>query len=113
LVGAFKAAWETGDLTALLNLLDPGVTAIADGGGHVGASLVPILGRDDVARFMREAFDRQPGLTIAETLVNGQPGLVGMVKGAIVAAVAFGVANNRISHIWVVRNPEKLASWRS
>ena len=37
----FKAAWEAKDIGALIGLLDPGATAVADGGGLVSAALPP------------------------------------------------------------------------
>lgn len=37
-VRSFKTAWQTGDLTALIDVLDPDVTAITDGGGIVSAA---------------------------------------------------------------------------
>src|SRR6478752_6128840 len=41
LVRDFKQAWEAKDIEALLGLLDPGATVVADGGGLVTAALVP------------------------------------------------------------------------
>ncbi len=47
-VSVFKSALETGDLTALVEILDPDATAVADGGGLVSATIEPIGGsRDD------------------------------------------------------------------
>ncbi|UUT34286.1 hypothetical protein [Microbacterium elymi] len=43
--------------------------------------------------------------------MNGQPGLVAVRDGVIVSVYAFQVAHGRITHIWVVRNPDKLRSW--
>ena len=40
-----------------------------------------------------------------------QPGLVVQLDGITVAVVAFAVASDRITHVWVVRNPEKLRPW--
>src|SRR4029077_2902277 len=46
LVRAFKQAWEAKDIGALIGLLDPGATVIADGGGLVTAALHPVEGRE-------------------------------------------------------------------
>src|SRR5207248_3302604 len=51
LVRDFKLAWEAKDIEALVGLLDPGATVVADGGGLVTAALVPIEGREQVARY--------------------------------------------------------------
>jgi RNA polymerase sigma factor (sigma-70 family) len=111
IVRDFKAAWEARDIGALIGLLDPDATAIADGGGVVGAVLRPIEGGEQVARSAVDIVARIPALTILERTVNGQPGLVGQRDGVTVIVMAFDVAGDRIRHIWAVRNPEKLRSW--
>ena len=50
-------------------------------------------------------------MTFLERTVNGQPGLVAQQDGVTVTVFAFEVAGDRIKHIWVVRNPEKLRRW--
>ncbi len=112
IVRDFKEAWEAKDIHALIRLLDPGATAIADGGGLVSAALQPIEGGEQVARYLADLAGRAPGnVTILERTVNGQPGLVAQQDGVIVTVFAFDVAGDRITHIWAVRNPEKLRSW--
>ena len=82
-----------------------------DGGGLVAAALRPIQGREKVARYALGIADKVAGVTILERNVNGQPGLVVQQAGATVTVVAFTVTSNLITHIWSVRNPEKLRSW--
>ncbi|MGW6199505.1 RNA polymerase sigma factor SigJ [Kribbella sp. NPDC055110] len=113
LVREFKAAWEATDIAALVNLLDPEVTAVADGGGIVTASLAPVHGGTDVAQY----FARLPvftlGRTIIERTVNGQPGLVIEFEGVVETVIAFDVDGDHITNIWAIRNPEKLQPWKS
>jgi RNA polymerase sigma-70 factor (ECF subfamily) len=111
IVRDFKQAWEAKDIDALLSLLDPDATAIADGGGLVSAQLRPIEGGQQVARTFVDIAGRAPGLTILERTVNGQPGLVAQMDGVTETVMAFDIAGDRIKHIWAVRNPEKLRSW--
>ncbi|MCO1658936.1 RNA polymerase sigma factor SigJ [Pseudonocardia humida] len=111
IVRDFKRAWEAKDIPALIGLLDPGVTAIGDGGGLVSAELHPVTGGEEVARFFVELADRAPGITLLERAVNGQPGLVIRDGDAVGAVMAFDVAGDRITRIWAVRNPEKLRPW--
>jgi RNA polymerase sigma-70 factor (ECF subfamily) len=112
IVRDFKQAWEANDIDALLGLLDPDATAVADGGGLATTFLHPIEGGEQIARAWVEIARRRPGnMTFLERTVNGQPGLVAQQDGAIVTVFAFEVAGDRIKHIWVVRNPEKLRSW--
>ncbi|MDR8411535.1 RNA polymerase sigma factor SigJ [Nonomuraea sp. 3-1Str] len=107
----FKQAWEAKDIDALVGLLDPGATMIADGGGLVRTVLRPIQGGDRIARYLVEIAGWAPGLTILERTVNGQPGLVAQHDGVTVTVAAFDVAGDRITNIWAVRNPEKLRPW--
>jgi RNA polymerase sigma factor (sigma-70 family) len=112
IVRAFKQAWEAKDIDALIGLLDPGATAIADGGGLATTFLRPIEGGEQVARAWVEIANRKPGnMTFTERTVNGRPGVVAQQDGVTVTVFAFEVAGERIRHIWVVRNPEKLRAW--
>ena len=107
----FKQAWEAKDIDALIGLLDPDATAIADGGGLVSAVLLPIEGGEQIARMAVDIASRTPTLAILERTVNGQSGLVLQQDGVTATVMAFQVAGDRIKHIWVVRNPEKLRPW--
>ena len=111
IVRDFKQAWETQDIGALIGLLDPSATVTADGGGRVAAALRPIEGSEQIARYLADIADRAPGMTMLECTVNGQPGLVAQQDGSTVTVFAFKVTGNRISHIWAVRNPDKLRPW--
>ena len=111
IVKDFKRAWEAKDIDALIGLLDPEATAIADSGGLARAYLRPIEGSEQIARAYIDIGGRVPNLTILERTVNGQPGLVAQLDGATVTVYAFDVAGDRIKHIWAVRNPEKLRTW--
>jgi hypothetical protein len=111
IVRDFKRAWEAKDIDALIGLLDPGATAIADGGGLVSAELRPIEGGEQVARLVVDLAGRAPHLTLLERTVNGQPGLVAQQDGVTVTVIAFDLAGDRIRRIWAVRNPDKLRPW--
>jgi RNA polymerase sigma factor (sigma-70 family) len=111
LVRDFKQAWETGDINALIGLLDPAATMTADGGGLVNAALRPVEGGEQIARYVADLASRAPRLAFLERTVNGQPGLVAQQDGVTVTVFAFDVAGDRIKHIWAVRNPDKLRPW--
>ncbi|GAA0410985.1 RNA polymerase sigma factor SigJ [Microbispora corallina] len=113
IVRDFKQAWEAMDIHTLIGLLDPDATATGDGGGLASAVLRPIEGAEQVARHILAIADVAPGLTILERTVNGQPGLVAQQDGVTVTVAAFEVVGDRITHIWAVRNPEKLRPWTS
>jgi RNA polymerase sigma-70 factor (ECF subfamily) len=112
IVRDFKQAWEAKDIDALIGLLDPDATTIADGGGLASAALRPIQGGEQIARYLVDIAGRAPSdMTFLERTVNGQPGLVAQQDGSTVTVFAFDVAGDRIKHIWAVRNPEKLRPW--
>ena len=112
IVRDFKQAWEAKDINALLGLLDPDATVIADGGGLASAAPRPIEGAEQIARYLADLAARTSGnVTILERTVNGQPGLVAEQDGITVTVFAFDIADDRITHIWAVRNPDKLRPW--
>ncbi|GLX00045.1 RNA polymerase sigma factor SigJ [Microtetraspora sp. NBRC 16547] len=111
IVRDFKQAWEAKDIDALIGLLDPDATAIADGGGLAAAVLRPVDGGEQIARYLVDIAGKAPDLTILERTVNGQTGLVAQQDGVTVVVMAFEVAGDRIKHLWAVRNPDKLRPW--
>ena len=111
LVRAFKQAWEAKDIGALIGLLDPGATVIADCGGRAAAALHPIEGREEIASYLADIAARAADMTILERTVNGQPGLIAQQDGVTVTVFAFEVAGDRITRIWAIRNPDKLRPW--
>jgi RNA polymerase sigma factor (sigma-70 family) len=111
IVKDFKQAWEAMDLDALIGLLDPDVAMVPDGGGLVAAALHPIEGGEQVARYAIDLAPALAGVTFLECTVNGQPGLVAQQDGVTVTVFAFDIADDKIRHIWAIRNPDKLRPW--
>ncbi|WP_157250935.1 RNA polymerase sigma factor SigJ [Nonomuraea typhae] len=108
-VQAFATAATTGDLRALLALLDPEVVWRTDGGGAVTAALVPIVGAEKVARLVLGLVEQwYTGMTADFVEVNGGPGVVVRAGDTVDCVLAFAVADGRITEIDVVRNPAKL-----
>ncbi|MYZ10916.1 sigma-70 family RNA polymerase sigma factor [Streptomyces sp. SID2999] len=106
-----KEAWESKDIAALVGLLDPAAVMTADGGGMVGTVLRPVEGGPRIAQYMAAIADRAPGLELLQRSVNGLPGLVARRDGAVVTVAAFEIDGDRVTRIWVTRNPEKLRPW--
>ena len=110
----FFTAATTGDVQGLMDVLAPDVVLITDGGGFKKAALRPIHGSDKVLRFL-SALLGDPQLALeAEILdVNGATGAVGMVGGELDVALSLRTDAGRITELYVVRNPEKLARIRT
>jgi RNA polymerase sigma-70 factor (ECF subfamily) len=70
------------------------------------------VGGEQVARAWIEiAKHAAGGLSLLERTVNSQPGQLNQQDGVTATVFAFEIAGDRIKHIWVVRNPEKLRPW--
>ncbi|MDX3054290.1 RNA polymerase sigma factor SigJ [Streptomyces sp. NE06-03E] len=107
----FKKACQTGELNELIGLLDPHVTARADGGGHVRAALQPIHGAEKTARYLVGSLKKRSELSVEFSTAARRPALVCRAEGVVVAVVSLHVVDRRITDVWVVMNPEKLAHW--
>ncbi|WP_227983313.1 RNA polymerase sigma factor SigJ [Nocardia spumae] len=106
-VSAFAVAWRSGDLSALLGVLDENVTLTADGGGRVPAIMQPVRGAELVAKLYFGWYRAGRGAWVRMVQVNGSPGLM-VFDGNHLGVMAFTVEQDRVTSIAIVRNPEKL-----
>jgi RNA polymerase sigma-70 factor (TIGR02957 family) len=106
---AFQRALETQNLQGLLDVLAPEVVVISDGGGIKQAAPRPIIGAEKVGRFIIGGLAKTDAtLTVAPTMVNGNPALVLRVDGELDGVMAVRVEDARITGLYYVRNPDKL-----
>ena len=74
--------------------------------------LESVEGGEQIARYLIDiAAHASSAMTMLETTVNGQPGLVAQIDGVTVTVFAFDITGDRIRHIWAIRNPDKLRPW--
>jgi RNA polymerase sigma factor (sigma-70 family) len=109
LLHAFHAAIGTGDPAELAALLSSDARLTADGGGKAPTAL-RVLDGADVRIFLRHV--RQWWTDYAWTFVdmNGGRGAILTKEGAPQLTITFACdADDRISEIFIMRNPEKLA----
>jgi RNA polymerase sigma-70 factor (ECF subfamily) len=105
----FAAAANTGDLAALLEVLDPDVAGDADSGGVIpGAPRHAVVGRSRVATNLLRSVEGL-GIEFRAADVNGEPGVVGVQDGRIVSAIVLFTRSGLIHHIHAILNPAKLA----
>ncbi|MGH9226148.1 MAG: RNA polymerase sigma-70 factor [Acidimicrobiales bacterium] len=107
-VDRFLAAVRQGDLQGLLDVLAPDVVVVADGGGLVAAAPRPIEGAERVARFLIGAA-RAGDLELKAVWLNGSPAVRIDIGGQVDTAVSLAVENGRITRMYAIRNPHKLA----
>jgi RNA polymerase sigma-70 factor (TIGR02957 family) len=119
----FLEAASSGDLEALMGVLAPGVTLVADGGGRALAPRRPVRGAEKVARFLLAVATEEKSARFLESIgaepvadlrvypaqVNGGPGVVITSQGRPVSALLLDVADGAVQTIHLVANPEKLA----
>ena len=111
----FFAATIGGDINALMELLAPDVTLWTDGGGKVRQAMRPIVGVENVVRWLAGAASRPyEGVEIsymsAEVVeINGAPGVVFSGAGRVIATLTVDLDDDgRIVTIHNVANPDKL-----
>ncbi len=107
----FIVALRNADVDAVREALAEDVIQVADGGGRINAGRVPVVGIANVTRLLlglRTKFWND--LAMEPARVNGQPGFVLLQPdGALFAAVGLDFQGDRISGIYAVLNPDKLA----
>jgi RNA polymerase sigma-70 factor (TIGR02957 family) len=123
----FLEATSTGDLEALMAVLSPEVTLVADGGGRALAPRRPIRGAEKVAAFLLAVateermarFLRSVGsepivadLRVRVAPVNGESGLLVVSGDKPISALVLDVSEGVVRTIHLVANPEKLAGVR-
>jgi RNA polymerase sigma-70 factor (ECF subfamily) len=106
----FMAALTTGDMQGLLDVLAPDVVMVADGGGLVPAARKPIKGADKLAAFFVAGLTRLSAEFASTPMwLNGAPGARIDIGGEVTAAISLAVENGRITRIYAILNPHKLA----
>ena len=112
LARTFLAAFSSGDLQALEELLARDVVLHGDGGGRVRAITRPVHGRAKVARVLlsgMRAGEPFGGWSLRQVQVNGQPGaMVSDAAGKLIAVVVLDIADGHIQAVRAIGNPDKL-----
>ncbi|MEU1310936.1 RNA polymerase sigma-70 factor [Streptomyces cinnamoneus] len=111
IVGRFLRAAGTGDVTALMTLMAPGVVHVSDGGGRVSAARRPVRGREQVARFVA-GVARTSGLGAQGEFAsyNALPALLVRSGDRLDHVLVFEIADDLIHRMYAVRNPDKLGA---
>ncbi|WP_243704524.1 sigma factor-like helix-turn-helix DNA-binding protein [Micromonospora sp. KC723] len=111
---SLQRALQTRDLQGLLDVLAPEVVMVGDGGGIKQAALRPVIGAEKVVRMILGGVAKvEATITTEPIVVNGNPALILRLDGEIDGVIAIRVEQARITGLYYVRNPEKLAHIKS
>jgi len=108
---AFFAAARDGDVAALSALLARAVEIHTDGGGKVSAFRNVVRGLDHALRLfaVQSRKEARAPVLLRTIIVDGLPGYLGWNASGRFQAVALGVDEGKISAIYIISNPDKLA----
>jgi RNA polymerase sigma-70 factor, ECF subfamily len=110
----FLTAAASGEVADLMALLAPDVVWTADGGGKLSAARRPIVGAEKVLKLlggMVRMGEAMPGLRFEPVVSNGAPAVVVRTDERLEGMFLFEVADGLITHIFAVRNPDKLVAF--
>lgn len=113
---AFVRAVNENAQPELLQLLAEDAVLIADAGpnggryGKIRNVGKPLVGKQRIATLMKAfaAQDVSPRLEIEERTLNGEPAVIALQGGRVVAAILVAVADGKIQHIFLHNDPERL-----
>ena len=111
----FARAFGSGDASELTALLAQDVGMWSDGGGKATAARRPLVGRDEVLKFLiglhrtaeTSRVIRDASLSVED--VNSEPALVLRVGTRLESLFVLSIEDGMVSGIRVMRNPDKLA----
>ena len=108
LLQRFVEASASGDKAAVRALLSEDLELVGDGGGKVKSFGIVITDPDKIAA-LYAGMHKLGVIEYRAAMVNGEPGLLRFVDGQLESAQGFATDGKRITGIYVVRNPDKLA----
>lgn len=112
LLADLMAAVSSGESSAVMAFLADDAILVSDGGGKARALNRPLQGARPIARFLVGAFAQAAADTVRvdPAIVNGAPGLVVWRGDGIETVFTFESDSGRVTHIFAIRNPDKLAA---
>ncbi|KAB1647915.1 sigma-70 family RNA polymerase sigma factor [Pseudoclavibacter endophyticus] len=105
---AFTSAIRAGDLAATTALLTGDSVLVSDGGGKVSSARRPVLGAENIARFLLGLATQHPDISIDLVPVNGEHALLVREDGAVSLVLFLETGDGGIRTVRIMRNPEKL-----
>jgi RNA polymerase sigma-70 factor (ECF subfamily) len=116
LTQAFMLAASTGDIEGLKQLLASDAVLYTDGGGKRRAAHNPIYGPERIGRFFAGILarsDYRAPERVDPRRINQLPGYVLTYSDGDLVVSALEIEGDKVKHIYVISNPDKLAHLRS
>ena len=109
LLRRFVDAVSHGDFAAMKGMLAESAELVGDGGGIVTSFPKPMVGGPRIAQVLYAATLRpEHRLRMELATINGRAGVLRYLHGALESAQSYDTDGERITHVYVQRNPEKL-----
>ena len=114
LTNSFLKAIKKGNFEDLKKIFSDEVTLCSDGGGKAVAYKKVLHGDSaKITKFLinvvsREFLIENNDLSIKMAWFNGSPGFIVLQKEKVITSFNFEVINNKISSVFILRNPDKL-----
>jgi len=100
---------RNGDTARLEQLLTEEIAVISDGGGKASAFRKPVLGKKSVTALLLGVYNKfYSHIRIEQKWINHEPALFYYDDGKLVNCQVFSLENEKIAHIYFIRNPDKL-----
>ncbi|MFC5526931.1 RNA polymerase sigma-70 factor [Rhodanobacter ginsengisoli] len=110
LMRRFAEALAEGDFAGMKSMLADTAVLVGDGGGHVPSFPAPMVGGPRIAQLLLAATLRYKDLLRIElAMINGQYAVLRYINGELESAQSCEIDGERVTHIHMQRNPEKLA----
>ncbi|CAM4205564.1 putative RNA polymerase sigma factor FecI [Mycobacterium basiliense] len=107
----FLETAASGDVDALMAMLAPDATWMADSGGKVSAARRPVVGADRVARAIAGLMRKGAGQLQVETVMcNSAPAVLFYLGERLEGVITTEIVDDKITNFYVMRNPDKLAA---
>jgi RNA polymerase sigma factor (sigma-70 family) len=104
----FLSASMEGDVAALEKLLAEDVTVWFDGGGKVGRTFEPVVGRANVVAYLVKWIRLWGRARVTFTEVNGEPAIAAHSADRLWGVMVLELADGQVTGVRTIANPDKL-----
>jgi len=109
----FLATAATGDVEALMTMLAPDATWVADGGGKATAARKPVVGAAKVAKAITGLMRKAGNVRVEMVNCNSAPAVLFYVDNELAGVITVEIVGDKIANFYAMRNPDKLAALAS